>query len=39
VRDLTAPKHSEEWFPGDRRHYKGEGEEVFGDYLQKPNLA
>jgi len=33
VRDLAADKHSEEWFPGDRRHYKADGEELFGDYL------
>ena len=36
VRDLSAAKHSEEWFPGDRRHYKGDGEEIFGDYLSRP---
>ena len=34
-RDLAAPKHSEEWFPGDRRHFKGDGEELFGDYLSR----
>ena len=38
-RDLTAPEHSEEWYPGDRRHFKGDGEELFGDYLQRQNLV
>ena len=32
VRDQTKPKHSEDWFPGDRRIYKGAGEEAAGDY-------
>ena len=36
---MSAGKHSEEWFPGDRRHFKGEGEELFGDYLSRPSLV
>ena len=34
VRDLNAPKHSEQWYPGDRRLFKGPGEEEWGDYDQ-----
>ena len=37
VRDLTAHPSTQENFPGDRRLFKGPGEELFGDYAQKSN--
>jgi len=37
IRDESAPEHSIEWYPGDRRINK-DGEEM-GDFMHRQNLA